>query len=43
MGWRPSTPLEAGVRSTYNWLQAQLDAGAPINGWPVEERAAQAP
>jgi GDP-L-fucose synthase len=40
LGWRPSIPLEDGVRSTYAWLLERLEAGDPINGWPVEERAA---
>lgn len=33
LGWQPSTPLEAGLETTYRWLLDRLASGAPVRGW----------
>jgi GDP-L-fucose synthase len=38
MGWNPSITLEEGVRCTYDWLLARLNANEAINGWPQADR-----
>jgi GDP-D-mannose 3',5'-epimerase len=30
LGWEPTTPLEVGMASTYEWITAQLAAGAAV-------------
>jgi GDP-L-fucose synthase len=36
LGWQPSTPLEAGLETTYRWLVERLSSRAPVRGWPTE-------
>ena len=41
LGWAPTQPLEQGMRSTYEWIAAQVATSGPKHKFSREQSVAQ--